>query len=1194
MICPQCLFANPTGAEKCGQCGAPLKGAQVTLSDSGPAQSQISAVSVGAVGASLQPGALLGKRYEILALLGEGGMGAVFKANDRELDRVVALKVIRPELAGHSDILQRFKQELILARKVTHKNVNRIFDLGEADGVKFITMEFVDGHDLKSLLRQRGKFPPEEAAEIVRQICRALTAAHGEGITHRDLKPHNILVDKQGKVLVTDFGLAHSLEMSGLTQSGALLGTPEYMSPEQAKGEKVDHRSDLFSLGVIFYELLTGQTPYKADSAYATLLKRTQEASTPPAKLDRSIPKYLSDVVVKCLQIDPQRRYQNAVEILQDLEARQASRALPAAGAWTQRLRALTQTRRRLAVLAAAVVLVLGGLVTLRMTVWRPTAGPAGPALSLAIVPFENVSGDPSLDWLGPGLADMLATDIGQSAELRTVSSDRLHQILRDLRLSPASLDTPTLQRIAEFSNADVVVWGKYVQLGEQIRIDASLHDLKRGQVIPLKAETVSKSELLEAVNSLAKSIRDNLAVSSDAREKLRATSFRPSTSSLEALQYYNESLTLAREGRHLEAVKKLESSIGADPKFALAYVKLSQTYATLGYGEQAERYARQAQDLGGELTPQERELVEAQHARAVNDLDKAIGAYQHLAESMPSDPQILFELAGIYEAKGSLDDARKYYAKILASDPKHLDALLAIARVEHQSRNYQASLEYLNRALSLAVQVDNQESKARILHSIGINYKWLNKLEDALRYFQDSLAIEESIGDKRGMAATLDQIAQVQDLMGKPELAKENYLKATKIEREIGDKKGLAGSLLNLGTFYYARGRYDNALESTKEAFQLYTELGDENRQALCLSNIGAYYVAQGQFGDGITYYQRALQLRERLKIPGEMAETLYNLADAYAQSARYDEALDHYMRALELWRSVGNKEGVAVASNGMGTLFTYQGRFGAALSAQEEALKTIRELQQRNFWLGEILAGYGNALSLVGRSGDAEKPLEEALALARELGNEPLVAKVLNYQGDRYFYAGDSKAARALYDQALQMAARTQDRQVTLLSKLNRAKLGVKEEQRQAAYNSLKSLGRDADGLGLKYLSVECSLYMGEALLTDKKYARARGELDLTLRNSEKLNLRALQARAHFLLAKALAAGGDESAAARHSQKARELLEEMRKEAGTDTLLQRSDLKPIHAETAGAATPTPAPTARLYDQRENFPPAP
>jgi hypothetical protein len=180
------------------------------------------------------------------------------------------------------------------------------------------------------------------------------------------------------------------------------------------------------------------------------LLKRTQEASTPPAKLDRSIPKYLSDVVVKCLQIDPQRRYQSAVEILQDLEARQASRTLPAIGAWTQRLRALTATRTRLAVLAAAVVLVLGGLVALRMTVWRPAASPAGPALSLAIVPFENVSGDPSLDWLGPGLADMLATDIGQSAELRTVSSDRLHQILRDLRLSPASLDEPALRRIAD------------------------------------------------------------------------------------------------------------------------------------------------------------------------------------------------------------------------------------------------------------------------------------------------------------------------------------------------------------------------------------------------------------------------------------------------------------------------------------------------------------------------------------------------------------------------------------------------------------------------------------------------------------------------------------------------------------------------------------------------------------------------
>ena len=198
----------------------------------------------------------------------------------------MALKVIRPELAGHPDILRRFKQELILARQVTHKNVIRIFDLGMADGRKFITMDYIDGRDLKSILVERGKLAPEEAVPIVQQVCRGLEAAHTEGVVHRDLKPQNIMVDASGRVWVMDFGLARSMEMAGMTRTGALMGTPDYMSPEQARAEKVDARSDLFSLGIIFYEMLTGVLPFQADTMMATLLKRVQEKAAPPSTLD--------------------------------------------------------------------------------------------------------------------------------------------------------------------------------------------------------------------------------------------------------------------------------------------------------------------------------------------------------------------------------------------------------------------------------------------------------------------------------------------------------------------------------------------------------------------------------------------------------------------------------------------------------------------------------------------------------------------------------------------------------------------------------------------------------------------------------------------------------------------------------------------------------------------------------------------
>jgi serine/threonine protein kinase/Flp pilus assembly protein TadD len=278
-----------------------------------------------AAGGPLEPGAVLGDRYEIIKSLGEGGMGAVYKARDSELDRLVALKVIRPELAGHPEILRRFKQELILARQVTHKNVIRIFDLGMADGRKFITMEYIEGRDLKSILVERKKLPPAEAVPIIKQICRGLEAAHTEGVVHRDLKPQNIMVDAGGRVWVMDFGLARSMELAGMTRTGALMGTPDYMSPEQARAEKVDARSDLFSLGIIFYEMITGVLPFQAETLMATLLKRVQEKAAPPCELDPAIPRQVSDVVLKCLEVDREKRYQTTGEMLTDLGGDSAS-----------------------------------------------------------------------------------------------------------------------------------------------------------------------------------------------------------------------------------------------------------------------------------------------------------------------------------------------------------------------------------------------------------------------------------------------------------------------------------------------------------------------------------------------------------------------------------------------------------------------------------------------------------------------------------------------------------------------------------------------------------------------------------------------------------------------------------------------------------------------------------------------------
>ena len=306
MRCTSCQFDNSADAVTCSNCGAALaqSASDVTIGHAEdhtivggmageqpatPRSRGLTAVSFASppvqtqrpasISQALAAGGELGTRYVLNSMLGQGGMGRVYKAYDKELERVVAIKVLQPELTANEEATARFKQELLLASKVSHKNILRIHDLGEADGVKFITMAFVDGTDLHRLIREQGKLPVERALNIARQLCDALQAAHAEDVIHRDLKPQNILIGPGDMVYISDFGLAKSVEssLSGMTRSGALLGTPHYMAPEQAEGKPADKRSDIYAVGLILYEMVTGDLPFKGDSMLQVLFARVKE-----------------------------------------------------------------------------------------------------------------------------------------------------------------------------------------------------------------------------------------------------------------------------------------------------------------------------------------------------------------------------------------------------------------------------------------------------------------------------------------------------------------------------------------------------------------------------------------------------------------------------------------------------------------------------------------------------------------------------------------------------------------------------------------------------------------------------------------------------------------------------------------------------------------------------------------------------
>jgi len=1116
-------------------------------------------------------GEVLAGRYEILQLLGEGGMGAVYKARDRELDRFVALKLIRSQLAANPSIVARFKQELLLSQQVTHKNVIRIYDLGDSEGVKFISMEFVEGKDLRELIAEKKKFFPDEAVEIVQQVCRALEAAHSVGVIHRDLKPQNIMRDKTGRILVMDFGMARTFEGDGMTQTGALVGTMEYMSPEQALGGNLDQRSDLFAVGLILYELLTGKMPFKAESALASLIKRNQERAVPVSDHDGTIPRPVSNVVSKCLERDPALRYRSASEVLQDLDDWRGNRAAahlrfqPAVDPWGR-----TVHWPMLIGIVAVIFLALAGYL-FRGMLFSPSAKPgaSGPVLSLAILPFRNASGDPSADWLGASLADMLSTDIGQSVNSRTLSPNSQHQIFTDLRISSATvLEPATIRRVADFSNADRVVWGQYAKFGEKIRIDATLQDIKNDRTVPLKFEVPSEKEIPSAVDSLAESIRQKLALSEDVLKELKASSFQPNSSSVEALRDYDQGIGFQQGGRNLEAQKKFEAATKADANFALAFSRLAQSYSSLGYDGEAEHSAERAVELSQNLPKPEKYLISAIRYQITKNYPEAIKAYENLAKASPDNTDVQSALARVYEDAGNFAKAREYFEKLLSVIPKDVTATLELGRVTTNSGDPQGSLEPLNRAYSLSIQMDNEEQKAASLHALSIAYRMLGKPEDALRNEQEALTIWRRIGQKRGLASSLNELANARALLGQTQDSLSNFQEALQVRREIGDKRGLGDTLVDMGNFVADRGDHDQALKMYKEGLQIERDIGNQGLEATLLNNIGSVYSEKGQYEDALTYFQQALQLREKAKVPQDIVEAVHNLGEVSLYMGQYDQAVAQYLRALDLRRVINDARGAAIESYSLGTVFGYQGRFGAAANSKQEALKKFQDLKDKTFWMAEMLGGYGEALIQAGRADEATAYLNDALRLARDLKNDGMVAQSLNFRGDESFYRGDSKAARSLYEQAIQPATRSKEPEKVLNAKANLAKVDLQQGHGQAALKSLHPLVEQAQNLGLKYIAVGCSMAMAEAMAQSHDLIHARQELARALLLSDKWGAKPLSVRGHFVLATIARESGNNSEAQENYRTTLQLLDGMRKEPGADKILQRFDFKSMYDE--------------------------